>query len=408
MEVGLKGFAPKKEQMELLADDPDVDVTAAPAAPVPKNKKPSGADLDPSTVVFEEDDDDGFQVYRPRKSVYFDTRVKNEQKENYVIGKLDLNAPFATPLSDLTPQSRMAEQDFRLRMQNRFEPSAEVANLVRAGASVLPTGSQRSVKGIPAASWMARHAAEGFSSHPQSYISSDMQDLMTLDVGLESRAALMDSDVDSDESVDLSSESDEEVKNIKALQHKADGTRPMTDFFKVLGPKKRDIPSLATATSVIPAQPAPILISSVVPFSTGFMSFYDEKEFAIDELENELFCSTNSDLMGLCGCSTIQGQSENECLRCFQCSHCCDCVGEHNRLLAQTCQEQSMFCSYVDHFSRHGCDDSDDDSDDVSDDDSVVSPRQLVHERTVQTLVLHNLLDENRAAAQDFGVARRR
>jgi hypothetical protein len=368
MEVGLQGTVPSKVRMQKFADVEEF----TPPAPVPILKKPTPPETAvPDDGADDDDaDDDGFQVYRPKKSVFFDSRTKGtvrnpDPKGQYVVQKMD----FATPLIDLTPESKKSEQDFRIRMLNKFEPNAEVANLIRSGAQVLPSGSTRSAKGVPAETWHQQRRSENVSAHPHVYLPQDMSSLMLLDVGPETIAALLDDDLEREDSVDLSSQEDEDFENILALKAKASGHKLLTDFFPRIQPPIDVVTNqncdLDQELDDLMDQDVPDVFEMVVSERDQVdsnESDLEESEYSqlesddSDWEESEYLISTNSDLMNLCGCSTIVGGTDTECTRCSQCPECCDCAAQHVRLLHEMHSEHPELMdisSVFDHFSRH-------------------------------------------------------
>ena len=379
MEVNLSGKPPSSKVRKQFAEaKPDEKLPE----PLPKQSPVSAPKsvlevpkADPATVVSDDDeDDDGFQIYHPKKTIYFDSRVKQNDGPKPV-NMIVTDRPFlSTPLEELTPGTRDSEVDFRLRMSNKFEPNGEVANLLRSGTMILPEGSQRSAKGIPADEWVVKQQ-KNVSAHPGSYVPTDMQLLMTMDVGSEMAQALEDSDLDLNDSVELDSDPDEEIKNIHLLAGRRSGNTLITDYMFVKPPA--------------PAVQHPVSLQIPVhfPCDSPIMDVEDAGEYLI---------STNSDFYGLCGCSSLPGNSENECVRCFQCEHCCDCMAQHHRLIKATGDvnrsPSSMF-SFLEDFDGHDSpilmdSDDSDDSDEESND---------------------QILDaDGQESVQDFGIARRR
>jgi hypothetical protein len=236
--------------------------------PAPKESDLPTKEPNPDPDDDDFDDSEGFAVVRPRRSISWDTKKGPGSKDALVIFKEGMKISnsfeptpavaeilrsgsasalaFATPLADLTPDSKNSEQDFRLRMKNKFEPDPEVSNLIRFGAEVLPCGSARSAKGVPASTWQQQRRTEDLSGNPQVFLPQDMSTLMLLDVGPESEAALLDDDLESEDSVDLSSQEDEDVENILALKAKANGHQLLTNFFSRVD---RPIPAHRTPPS---------------------------------------------------------------------------------------------------------------------------------------------------------------
>lgn len=353
MEVGLGGTIPSKQRMQQYGE-PDGDFKPPqPSEPAKSCSKGTIKSPAPEPVAAEgpqdTDDDDGFQVYRPKKSVFFDSRVKPGPKGQYVVRKVSKD--FATPLMDLTPESQKVEQDFRIRMANKFEPNLEVASLIRSGAEILPHGSSRSAKGVPAETWQQQRRTENPAAHPHVYYPQDMSQLMLMDVGPETDAALLDDDLEREDSVDLSSQEDEDLENILALKAKAEGHRLLTDYFQ----RATSAPSVPKPPASDDCQLVVIQPDEIDEIMDGIVTEGAKTRDSSDCEESEYRVSTNSDCMSLCGCSTLLGGTDSECTRCSQCPNCCDCANQQVRLLHLTHQEhpELLLYSMFDHFSRH-------------------------------------------------------
>jgi len=95
------------------------------------------------------DDSEGFVVVRPKKVTTWNTMSEVTDKAQYAIGLKRQNRDVPALNDSMSPGSRRDRNDFEIRMKNKFEPNQEVASLLRSGAEILPSGSERRAKTIP-------------------------------------------------------------------------------------------------------------------------------------------------------------------------------------------------------------------------------------------------------------------
>ncbi len=216
-----------------------------PAKDVPK-PKPKAEVAKPDTAG---EDDEGFEVVRVKNVTTFDTTQSDGDKATYVIKRVAQDSSDDSGSEDeiitdrhkrqasssMTPESKAGQSEWELRLKNKFEPTAEVAKLLRAGAEILPNGSLRTSKNVPQSEWSIQDP-DYVRSNPQSYLDPAFSRTMLMDVGPERSAALLDSDLDHDDSISLSEMSDEEL----AVSAAAEGQPTIAMFFKPI-PKLKPV-----------------------------------------------------------------------------------------------------------------------------------------------------------------------
>jgi hypothetical protein len=268
-------------------------------------------------------------------------------------------------------------------MNAKFEPNGEVRNLLRAGAEILPSCTERGAKNVPASEWQAQHRSDGCRRDPQSYIPEDMGSLMKLDIGGQIKAAAVDSDFENDGlSVDLGSQKGEEMSNIIALQRAAEGQQMLTQFFKPVQIKADHDEDSDESIMMIDDsddsddsdhesdQEAEFIkaVSAMGNFlgtksfsNTELLAISGRAEFFVEDasgwmsgkpvpgyiiptcLTKEQYLagvSTNSDFTSDCTCCS--GRFTVECTRCQQCPDCCNCMEQHSRMILECGLDQEI------------------------------------------------------------------
>ena len=165
--------------------------------------------------------------------------------------------------------------EFNARMAAR-EGRPEALLLLQSGATILPPGSKRQA-----------HSAEPSSWITPPWLPENTHLYRTHDVGDQIHAALVDEDLDADDSIDLSTIVDEEIQLATTLIDPSAQT--ITQFFLLTGAELN-----TTAASPIT---------------------YDTDS---DDSDGD---DDDSQLDSLCFCS--HGEYTGQCPECKQCSNCC-------------------------------------------------------------------------------------
>jgi hypothetical protein len=210
---------------------------------------------------------------------------------NSECGFTGLNTPECVSIADPLELS-VGQIEFNARMAAR-EGRAEAIDLLESGSQILPIGSSRGARNCTPSRW----------TQPP-WQPENMHAYRMEGVGPETRQALVDDDLNLEDSVDLSSMEDEESQLSVLIADPS--VRTITHFFMPADPRS-------------PARPlgSP---ESPIEFADDDSDDSDDDSWRSDTASIS-YPSSNSDLMSLCYCS--HGLFDGRCPACQQCSACC-------------------------------------------------------------------------------------
>lgn len=246
------------------------------------------------------DSDDDFPLERISKPTNLDTRTAH----------MVLNALASDDDSNPDPlELSVGQIEFNARMAAR-EGRSEALNLLDSGAQVMPAGSTRRARGCPPSDW-----------RQPPWQPENMHAYRMEGVGPETQQALIDDDLNFDDSVDLSSMEDEEVQLSTLIADPSN--RTITHFFMSVDNNPLGSPNDSP-------------INYADDDSDDSDDPDDSGKISDDDLGSIGYPSSNSDCMSLCYCS--HGLFDGRCPACEQCSVCCiTCPDCHTCISACMC-----------------------------------------------------------------------